>query len=147
MQPYYARTRDGETGSLFEDSDIENEFIKYLEKAKQVAWWFRNGRQDGSYFAVPYIEHEKEKLFYVDFVVKMKNGTVGLFDTKAGYTAELAGSRSDGLIKYVAEQKKAGKKLDGGIVRYEKKSWLYFTDKEYKYNPESVKGWKFLDLS
>lgn len=145
MQPYYARSRDGETGRLFEDSEIENDFIKYLEKAKQVVWWFRNGKQDGSYLAVPHVEHGQEKPFYVDFVVMKKNGVIGLFDTKSGYTAELAKSRSDGLIKYITEQKK--KNLDGGIVRYEKKSWLYFIDKDYKYNPKDIKGWKFLDLN
>ena len=144
MQPYYARSRDGENGRLFEDSEIENDFIKYLEKAQKVVWWFRNGKQDGSFFAVPHIEHGQEKPFYVDFIVMMKNGTVGLFDTKSGYTAELAKSRSDGLVKYINEQKK--KKIDGGIVRYEKKSWLYFTGKEYKYNPNDIKDWKFLEL-
>ncbi len=146
MQPYYARTRD-EGGKLFEDSDIENDFIKYLENSKQVVWWFRNGKQDGTFFAVPHIEHGQEKPFYVDFVVMLKNGTIGLFDTKSGYTAELAKSRSDGLVKYITEQKKKGKKIDGGIVRYEKKSWLYFTDKEYKYNPNDIKGWEFLNLN
>lgn len=146
MQPYYARTRD-EGGKLFEDSDIENDFIKYLENSKQVVWWFRNGKQDGTFFAVPHIEHGQEKPFYVDFVVMLKNGTIGLFDTKSGYTAELAKSRSDGLVKYITEQKKKGKKIDGGIVRHEKKSWLYFTDKEYKYNPNDIKGWGFLDLN
>jgi type III restriction enzyme len=146
MQPYYARTRD-EGGKLFEDSDIENDFIKYLENSKQVVWWFRNGKQDGTFFAVPHIEHGQEKPFYVDFVVMLKNGTIGLFDTKSGYTAELAKSRSEGLVKYITEQKKKGKKIDGGIVRHEKKSWLYFTDKEYKYNPNDIKGWEFLNLN
>jgi hypothetical protein len=94
MQPYFSRSRDGEGGRLFEDSDIENDFIKYLEKADQVTWWFRNGKQDGTYFAVPHIEHGQEKPFYVDFIVMMKDGSVGLFDTKGGYTAELAKSRS-----------------------------------------------------
>jgi type III restriction enzyme len=146
MQPYYARTRD-ERGKLFEDSDIENDFIKYLENSKQVVWWFRNGKQDGTFFSVPHNEHGQEKPFYVDFVVMLKNGTIGLYDTKSGYTAELAKSRSDGLVKYIAEQKKKGKKINGGIVRYEKKSWIYFTDKEYKYNPNDIKGWEFLDLN
>lgn len=146
MQPYYARSRDGEKGNLLEDSEIENNFIKYLEKSERVIWWFRNGKQDGSYFAVPHVEYGQEKPFYVDFVVMMKNGIIGLFDTKSGYTAELAGSRSDGLVKYISEQKKKGKKIDGGIVRFEKNSWLYFVDKKYKYNPNDIKDWKFLDL-
>ena len=46
---------------------------EYLEKAKQVKWWFKNGRQDGSYFAVPYVENGQEKPFYLDFVVMLND--------------------------------------------------------------------------
>lgn len=146
MQPYYTRSRD-ETGRALEDSEIENDFIKYLEKANKIVWWFRNGKQDGSYFAVPHLEYGQEKPFYVDFIVMKEDGTIGLYDTKSGYTAELAESRSNGLIKYINEQNKNGKRLDGGIVRYEKKSWIYFEGTEYAYNPNDIKGWKFLDLN
>ncbi len=145
IQPYYTRKSGTATEDLFEDSQLEVDFIEFLEKSKSVEWWFKNGTKDGSYFAVPHIEHGQEKPFYVDFIIMKKNGTIGLFDTKSGYTAELAKSRSDGLVKYISKQK--NKRLDGGIVRYEKKSWLYFNDKEYKYNPKDIKGWKFLDLN
>jgi type III restriction enzyme len=147
MQPYYARSRDGEGGKLFEDSDIENDFIKYLEKADQVAWWFRNGKQDGTYFAVPHIEHGQEKPFYVDFIVMMKDGSIGLFDTKGGYTAELAKSRSEGLAKYIKENSKKNKKLFGGIVLHDKKSWRLNDKEEYSYDPNNLKDWDFLDLN
>ena len=147
MQPYFSRSRDGEGGRLFEDSDIENDFIKYLEKADQVTWWFRNGKQDETYFAVPHIEHGQEKPFYVDFIVMMRNGSVGLFDTKGGYTAELAKSRSEGLAKYIKEHSKKNKKLFGGIVLHDKKSWRLNDKEEYSYDPNNLKDWDFLDLN
>ncbi|HHT9105413.1 MAG TPA: hypothetical protein ACFYD7_06025 [Candidatus Wujingus californicus] len=59
---------------------------------------------------------QKEGLsFYVDFVVKLKNGRIGLFDTKSGITAEVAGLKSDGSQKYIKEENKKGKNLFGGI--------------------------------
>lgn len=143
MQPYYARGRGGETMGLFEDSDVEVAFIEYLEKSSKVVWWFRNGSQDGTYFAVPYKDHGEDKLFYVDFVAMMKDKKIGLFDTKGGLTAETAGSRAEGLAKYIAANKK---KMWGGIVIHEKKSWRYHTGKDYDYNPKDLKGWEFLGL-
>lgn len=136
IQPYYSN----------EDSDIEVSFIQILEKTKNVEWWFKNGRSDATYFAVPHIEHGIERSFYVDFIVKLKDGRIGLFDTKGGYTAELATSRAEGLAKYIAEQNKKGRKLFGGIVLPDKNSWRYSDAKDYEYNPNDLKKWKFLDL-
>ena len=148
IQPYYARKSSVGTMNLFEeDSDLEVSFIEYLEKSKTVEWWFKNGTKDGSYFAVPHIEHGIEKPFYVDFVVMQKDGRVGLFDTKGGLTAETAKSRAEGLAKYITEQNKNGKNLFGGIVLKEKNSWRYHDGSKYEYNPNDLKGWKFLDLS
>ena len=125
---------------------LEIDFIEHLEKSK-VEWWFKNGTKDGSYFAVPHIEHGVEKPFYVDFIVMQKNGRVGFFDTKGGWTAETAKSRAEGLAKYIAEQNKKGKKLYGGIVLKEKNSWRYHDGMKYEYNPNNLKDWKFLDLN
>ena len=147
IQPYYTRKSGGDTANLFEeDSDLEVDFIAYLEKSKAIEWWFKNGKSDATYFAVPHFEHGVEKSFYVDFIVMQKDGRVGLFDTKGGLTAETAKSRAEGLAKYIAEQNKKGKKLFGGIVLKEKNSWRYNDDKEYEYNPNDLKKWKFLDL-
>lgn len=151
IQPYYGKARTNQ-GSLLdgytEDSAVEQDFIEFLENSKnKVAWWFRNGSQDGSFFAAPYEENGERRPFYVDFIVVMKDGRVGLFDTKAGITAETAGTRAEGLAKYISEQNKKGKKLWGGIVVHDKKSWRYHSGKGYSYDPKSLKGWDFLDLS
>ena len=147
IQPYYTRKSGSGTVNLFEeDSDLEIDFIEHLEKSK-VEWWFKNGTKDGSYFAVPHIEHGVEKPSYIDFIVMQKNGQVGFFDTKGGWTAETAKSRAEGLAKYIAEQNKKGKKLYGGIVLKEKNSWRYHDGMKYEYNPNNLKDWKFLDLN
>ena len=146
IQPYYTRKSGVDTANLFEeDSDLEVDFIEYLENSISVEWWFKNGTKDGSYFAVPHIEHGVEKPFYVDFII-MQKGRVGLFDTKGGLTAETAKSRAEGLAKYITEQNKKGKKLYGGIVLKEKNSWRYHDGLKYEYNPNILKDWKFLDF-
>ncbi|MEK7130621.1 MAG: DEAD/DEAH box helicase family protein [Patescibacteria group bacterium] len=145
--PYYAKKSGFGTASLFEeDSSLEVDFIAFLEKSKAVEWWFKNGKQDGSYFAVPYVENGQEKLFYLDFVVILNNGRIGLFDTKGGIYAKTAKERAEGLAEYIAAENKNGKKLFGGIVLKEKNSWRYNDGKKYEYNPSDLKNWKFLDL-
>ena len=148
IRPYYTRRSVVGTASMFEeDSDLEVDFIEYLEKSKTVEWWFKNGKSDATYFAVPHVEHGIEKPFYVDFVVIQKGDRIGLFDTKGGFTAETAKSRAEGLAKYIAEENKKGKKLFGGIVLKDKNSWRINDSKKYEYNPSDLKNWKFLNLN
>jgi len=148
IQPYYAKKSSTGTANLFEeDSDLEVDFIEYLEKTPVVEWWFKNGRSDATYFAVPHIEYGIEKPFYVDFIVLLKDGRVGLFDTKGGLTAETAKTRAEGLAKYIAEQTKTEKKLFGGIVLKDKNSWRYNCNKHYTYNPNDLNDWRYLDLN
>ena len=148
IQPYFAKTakKGPQQKLLEEDSSIEVGFIEFLESAKQVTWWFKNGVSDATYFAVPYIENCVELPFYVDFIVRMKDSTIGLFDTKDGIYAQTAKERAEGLAKYIKEQNKKGKKLFGGIVIKEKRSWRYNDSEKYEYNPNDLKDWKFLNL-
>jgi hypothetical protein len=68
-------------------------------------------------------------------------------DTKKGQTAESAKERAEGLTKYIKGQKKKGKKLFGGIVIPIDNQWRYNDNDKYEYNPNDLKGWKFLDLN
>lgn len=147
IQPYYSKTKSGDNLSLFEeDSEVEVSFIDYLEKSKKVKWWFKNGTKDGSYFAVPYIENGVQKPFYVDFIVMLSNGQIGLFDTKGGIYAQTAKDRAEGLAEYTIKANKDGKKLFGGIVIKDKGSWRYNDNKKYNYDPKSLGEWKFLSF-
>ena len=118
----------------------EKAFIEFLENSELVDWWFKNGDRDTTFFAVPYFNGE-EKPFYCDFIVKLKDKRIGLFDTKSGFTIQVAGPKIDGLYKYIEKENKKGKKLFGGIVtntgrRNYRGRWIYFnkTTKEFRDN-------------
>lgn len=152
MVPYYSRFTENNQEVLFggyeEDSKVETEFIDYLDKAKKVQWWFKNGRGEVNYFAVPYVDrYGKRSAFYVDFIVQLKNGDMWILDTKKGQTAEGAKERANGLARYIKEQKNKGKKLFGGIAIPADGQWRYNDNDEYGYNPNDLKDWKFLDLN
>jgi type III restriction enzyme len=137
---------------IFNDgrSKLEDTFIEYLESPNKVAWWFKNSDRDAVYFAVPYEEDGDNKPFYIDFIVQMKDGSLGLFDTKAGLTQKVAAPKQDGLCTYIKEHNKKGKKLFGGIVtntdqrNYEKR-WVYF-DKDSKSFTNNLANWENLIL-
>ncbi len=148
IQPYYAKTQGNNALAPFEeDSDIEVAFIEHLEKAKKMKWWFKNGKQDASYFAAPYFENGAPKPFYVDFIVMTADGKIGLFDTKGGVYAQTAKDRAEGLAAYIAGENKRGKKLFGGIVVKDKNSWRFNDAKKYQYDPNNLKDWKYLELA
>lgn len=92
----------------------EKAFIEFLESNKdKITWWFKNGDRDLRFFAVEYDEAGEKRLFYTDFIVKLKSGQIGLFDTKSGITARDAESKAIGLENYI---KPTNKKLIGGLV-------------------------------
>jgi type III restriction enzyme len=121
MHPFYGRY----------DSKLERVFVDYLESSKNLVWWFKNEDRDRIFFAVPYLIKKELKPFYVDFIVFLKDGRIGLFDTKSGITTQIAKEKIDGLIEYINQQNKKGKKLFGGIVtntdqKEYKGRWIYF---------------------
>jgi type III restriction enzyme len=135
---------------FFSDERWESEkaFIEFLEKSNNVEWWFKNGDRDRACFALSYNNGE-EKPFYVDFIVKMKNEYIGLFDSKAGITRQIAGPKIDGLHKYIkAESKK--KKIFGRIVtntdRNYQGRWIYFDKTSKDLKESSFSNWKDLEL-
>jgi type III restriction enzyme len=70
---------------------VEKNFIKFLDKSEKVEWWFKNGDRDAVFFAVPYSIGNDTMPFYIDFVVKLKDGQIGLFDTKGELTLQAGG--------------------------------------------------------
>jgi type III restriction enzyme len=136
MEPFF---------QYYRASDVEKDFIKeHLDKNDKIEWWFKNGDSGANYFAVKYVKNKEQIPFYVDWIVKYKDGKVGLFDTKEGITAETAKEKAEGLAKYIKEENKKGKHLMGGIVIHKDNSWRYNDDETYKYNPKDLSNWKFL---
>ncbi len=118
LQPFYVQYK----------SELEKSFVDFLEKSEKIEWWFKNGDRDTTFFAIPYINGEM-KPFYVDFIVKLKDGKIGLFDPHGAHLSDLK-AKNDGLKKYIKNENRKGKKLFGGIVsntdvKNYKGRWIY----------------------
>ncbi len=126
----------------------EENFIKYLENSSKVEFWFKNGDRDQTFFAIPYEYGRQINLFYVDFIIKLKNGKIGLFDTKSGITIDNAKEKSDGLQKYI---KKMKGKFFGGIVTNSdnenfKGRWLLFNKSSSSLSSKKLDNWENLNF-
>jgi type III restriction enzyme len=139
MQPFYS---DAKWKS-------ESAFIDFLEKSETVDWWFKNGDRDATFFAVPYNNGDEDP-FYVDFIVQLKDGSIGLFDTHGTYLRDF-GPKSDGLQKYIESENKKGKNIFGGIVmntdpeKYQGR-WVYFNQASKNLRKNDFSNWITLEL-
>lgn len=126
-------------------SSPEKKFMEAIDNSKKVNWWFKNGENEIKYFAICYNDDNGvERAFYVDFIVMFANKTIGLFDTKSGFTAKDATSKAKGLWNYIETYKH--RNLWGGIVIESGGSWRYNNNENYKYNPNNLSDWKILEL-
>lgn len=100
----------------------ELRFRDFLESNKTyIDWWYKNGDEGKQHYSVPYTNSQKEKaLFYVDFVIRMKNGKVFLFDTKTENSDPEAPNKHNGLIEYMKD-----KDLQGGVIIEKNNLWYY----------------------
>ena len=128
----------------------ETKFIDYIDKKnKHIDWWFKNGNQGQDYFAIKYFNtaDQKEALFYPDWIIRFKNGKIGIFDTKENETAKDTEGRAEALSKKIKE---LGKNYVGGIAIFENGVWNYNNSENYSYQKGKInedKNWKpFEDL-
>lgn len=96
-------------------------FEEMLDSHSNVEWWYKNGEKMEKYFAIPYFELDSEAkshraAFYPDYIVRFKDGTLGIFDTKSGFTAsdEHAIQKANALQRYLRDHQEL--KLWGGLV-------------------------------
>ena len=146
LQPFYAKKQ----------SKPEEDFIQLIEdQSNKVKWWYKNGESEPKYFAVLYVDNLLSKgdglehAFYPDFIFMMTDGRIGIFDTKAGRTAEDAGPRAESLAKYIKkENQRRGKDiLFGGIVVFKDGSCRYNDNERYNFDKVNLGNeWKFLSL-
>lgn len=113
-------------------SKPERHFMQFLEDNSQyIDWWYKNGDEGMTNFAIPYINVDGEKaLFYVDYIIRMKNGKVLLFDTKSEGSDPNGAAKHNALKDYVTDfnGKSKGLRLDGGIIIEDKATpglWRY----------------------
>ena len=135
VQPFYIRKE-------YKGRENEIKFIKYLEqKAGSLEWWFKNGEGSKEYFCLKYFNTstKEEALFYPDWILKFKDGRVGIFDTKSGFTAQNPEGRAEGLANKLKELNENGGNYIGGLVVLENNQWYYFTNEKYLLEPEMNK--------
>lgn len=108
-------------------SSPERMFETYLEQnTEYIDWWYKNGDSGKQHYAVSYVNAAGEKaLFYVDFVIRMKNGQVFLFDTKSIGSDGDAPAKHNALIDYMASSENKDKNLKGGVIIADGDNWKY----------------------
>ncbi len=120
LLPYYR---------LQKASDQERHFEAFLEKNKDsIDWWYKNGDGGRYNYAIPYIASDGIRTpFYVDYVIRMKNGQVFLFDTKSEDSDPEAPNKHNALLEYMQSEQNKDKHLMGGVIIQRKidKNWCY----------------------
>lgn len=126
----------------------ETQFIAYLEQqSEKIDWWFKNGSEGREFFSLKYFNTvEKEtRLFFPDWIVKFKDGRIGIFDTKSGATAINPEGREKGLYeKITSMNREAGRTaFVGGLAVFENGQWYYNEGKNYVYSKGHLNAdWK-----
>jgi type III restriction enzyme len=125
----------------------EKTFEKYLENAKSVLWFYKNGDKGDEYFSIVYDDTmNKQHLFYPDYVVVLKN-EIWIIETKGGFsrTGESQDIDAFSEIKYnYLRQYITQNNLKGGFVRKDDKSQeLFICTGEYSKDINSDK-WQLL---
>lgn len=114
-------------------SNSEQLFEQYCESRDDIEWVYKNGDTGQQYFSIVYLDGlEHQWLFYADYIVMKKDGTVWVIETKGG--------ESKGKDKNIDRQIKnkfnafkvyaAAHDLKWGFVR-DKDNRLYINNTEF----------------
>lgn len=124
----------------------EQKFIAFLEDNKEyIDWWYKNGDEGRMHYAIEYFNPDvKEKrLFYVDFIIRLKNGDIFLFDTKgSGSGGDIESeavicAKHNALIDYISMANNKEIK-GGGIIKEYCGTWRY---SPLHISSTDVQGW------
>ncbi|MBO4530736.1 MAG: DEAD/DEAH box helicase family protein [Paludibacteraceae bacterium] len=123
----------------------ETQFIDYLEqKADKIEWWLKNGtgKEDLGFRYIDGTTNEM-RVFYPDWIVKFKDNSIGIYDTKGGITAKSQETKdkAECLAKHITELNQNSEKYKyvGGIV--EKRNGLWYLNDATEYTYEKADDW------
>ena len=138
MEEYYRKKNAPST---------EEKFEKMLNVSDRIDCWYKNGEKMERYFAVPYQFLDKNQkgrraAFYPDYIIRFKDGSIGIYDTKAGFTTDNEHTRqkAEALQRYIREHADLG--LKGGIVKVERDNFYLQDSEEYDQDGE----WNLFEL-
>lgn len=113
---------------LNQASNPEKDFVAYLEQnSPYIDWWYKNGDKGKQHYAIEYNagSEQVKSLFYVDFVIRMKNGHIYLFDTKSIGSDVFASDKHNALLQYIKENTTEEQPLYGGVILRKDENWLF----------------------
>ena len=127
-------------------SKPEREFARWIDRQTEwVDWWYKNGDEGKQHFAVPYTDSGgRKRCFYVDFIVRLKSGTICLFDTKTPGSDEDTPEKNNALWEYVEEHNAKGKRMTGGVLVQKGENWYY--PGGIIESDDSTDGWSRLEI-
>lgn len=134
-------------------SSPEKAFKEFLiTQENHIEWWYKNGDSGKEHFSVAYKNLQDElRLFYVDFVVKFKNGKIGLFDTKTKRSDLEAPNKHNALLEYIENENNhnPNRTFIGGILIPEDNGGVVsFRYPEFRItDTNDLTGWSYFDAA
>ena len=124
-------------------SKPEREFETFLNSnALKIDWWWKNGENKQDYFGIKYEYASNIYTFYPDYLVKLADGRLGIFEVKDAADRDgktYTKAKAEALQKYIIGQK--NKKLFGGIVIERNKAWHINSKKTYNWEKCERDDW------
>lgn len=124
-------------------SKPECEFEEFLNSnATKLDWWWKNGENKQDYFGVKYEYQDSIYTFYPDYLVKFKNGKLGIFEVKDAGDRDgntITKAKAEALQKWITIKKR--KDVIGGIVIMKDKAWMVNSEKKYDWDKCEKGNW------
>lgn len=124
-------------------SQSESLFEKYIESCDEIDWIYKNGDTGQQYFSIVYLTAlRKQYSFYPDYIVKKKDGSIWIIETKGGEK----GNKDNNIDLQIENKFNAFKqyanehKLNWAFVR-DKNFELYYNNTEFSHSMNSDE-WK-----
>ena len=124
---------------------LEKDFLEYLDKQNAVEWYWENGSELMKInFGISY--NDGANTFQPDFIIKFKNGFVGIFDTKPNDEKNLNDTitKNEALRDYIYDtnlNRGHDPKVIGGMVCKSGSQFYYYDKKEYHDYKSNKEGW------
>ena len=116
-------------------SKSEKMFEYYCEDNNNVDWVYKNGDAGDSYFSITYVDNfGKEWLFYPDYIIRLKDGSIYIIEAKGGEkmdgtTLNIDKKSENKFASFKAYAEKHPEIKWGFVRNYDEK--LYFNNTEF----------------
>lgn len=139
-QPLFVELKGGKVDQL------EVDFMDYLDQyPDKIEWFWKNGAEHmKTNFGIQKID---KSTFQPDFIIKFKDGSIGIFDTKGGkgFNENDNEIKANALYKYIYDERNKGHNLFGGLVIKDGNKFKYFESTPYVPYNENPEQWKDFD--